>query len=173
MDGDGEHIPEDILPLIDPILNRKAHSVIGTRFDDNRFLRFFSKKSFGSYSQNRKKLNLLRRFGNWLFSLSIWIATGVWIIDSLSGFRAFAPRVLQNLELCCKGFQIETEMTMELINNRYKIEHVPIQTGFVERPSYMGIVKDSIKIIATIIRTKLPNKLSKRLIEAFPILIKR
>ncbi|MHA1728292.1 MAG: glycosyltransferase family 2 protein [Promethearchaeota archaeon] len=173
LDGDGEHIPEDIPSIIRPVVEETAKSVVGTRFEDNRFLRFLNPKFSGSYSNNKKRFNFLRRFGNWLFSLFIWIATGVWLNDSQSGFRAFAPGVIPSLNLICNGFQIETEITMQLIKKGYNIEDVAIQTGRVNRPSYMGIVKDSFKILITIFRLKMPYKINKWLCNIFPFILKK
>ncbi len=167
MDGDGEHIPEDIFALVQPIIEGKVKSVIGTRFLDNKFLKIFYRKYFGSYSNNGKRLNYIRRFGNWLFSLFIWFATRNWIIDSQSGFRAFAPGVVKEFDLSSKGFQIETEITMQLIKNGIQIDEIPIKTGTVNRDSYMGIFRDSIKNIITIIRIVLPKSISNWLIRNF------
>ena len=171
MDGDGEHMPEDIFALILPIIQGSAQATIGSRFRDNRFLNFFRNNNIGSYSNNGKPLNFLRRFGNWLFSMIIWIGTGVWIVDSQCGFRAYAPGVIQKLNLDCKGFQIETEITMKLINNGIIIVDVPIHTGKCHRLSYMDIVIDSIKNGLTIIRLKFPRKLDRWLCKIFPFLI--
>lgn len=171
IDGDGEHLPEDIFPLIHPIIQGFAQATIGARFRNNRFLNFFMNNNKGSYSNNGKSLNYIRRFGNWIFSMFIWMATRVWIVDSQCGFRAYAPGVIQKLNLDCKGFQIETEITMNLINKGLKIVDVPIQTGKGNRPSYMDIVIDSIKNGLTIIRLKLPRKLNRWMRKIFPVLI--
>lgn len=173
MDGDGEHLPEDIFALIEPILNGKVKACIGTRFDDNRFFRFFNQKSNGTYSNNGKPLNFLRSFGNWLFSLAIWVATQTWVDDTQNGFRAFAPGVVQDLKLDCQGFQIETEITMNLINNCVDIENIPIQTGRVGRPSYMEIFKDSLKNLITIFRLKLPKKIDHWICRILPIIVRK
>jgi glycosyltransferase involved in cell wall biosynthesis len=171
MDGDGEHLPKDIFSLIRPIILGFAQATIGARFRDNKFLNFFLNNNKGSYSNNGKSLNYLRRFGNWIFSMFIWMTTRVWIVDSQCGFRAYAPGVIQKLNLDCKGFQIETEITMNLINKGLKIVDVPIQTGKGNRPSYMDIVIDSIKNGLTIIRLKLPQKLNRWMRKIFPVLI--
>jgi hypothetical protein len=173
MDGDGEHLPEDIFTLIEPILNGKVKAAIGTRFDDNKFFKFFNQKSNGTYSNNGKSLNFLRRFGNWLFSSAIWIATQKWVADTQNGFRAFAPGVVQDLNLDCQGFQIETEITMSLINNCVEIENIPIQTGRVGRPSYMEIFKDSLKNFITIIRLKFPKKIDQWLCRVLPFIVRK
>ena len=170
IDGDGEHLPEDIFPLIQPIIRGFAQATIGSRFRDNRFFNFFLNNNKGSYSNNGKSLNYLRRFGNWIFSMFIWMSTRVWIVDSQCGFRAYAPGVIQSLNLNCKGFQIETEITMNLINKGLKIIDVPIHTGKGNRPSYMDIVIDSIKNGLTIIRLKLSRKIDRWLCKIFPVL---
>ena len=173
MDGDGEHIPEDIEKLITPIIEGKSQSVIGSRFEDNAFLKIFNSKYYGTYSKNGKDLNFLRRFGNWIFSLTIWMAQRNWVVDSQSGFRAFSPGVVNKFTLNCRGFQIETDITMQLLKNGIKIDCVPIETGFVNRPSYMNILKDSFKIILTIVRNALPKKINRWLCQNILLLTSR
>ena len=77
------------------------------------------------------------------------------------------------LQLNCHGFQIETEITMNLINNCVDIENIPIQTGRVGRPSYMEIFKDSLKNFITIFRLKLPKRIDDWLCRVLPFIVRK
>lgn len=72
MDGDGQHNPEYIGELVEPIRNNEADSVIGSRFIKNE----------GFQSSG------LRRFGINFLSLLIRMTCGIRIYDVTSGFRA-------------------------------------------------------------------------------------
>ena len=72
MDGDGQHNPEYINRLVEPIANGEADSVIGSRFID--------KEGFQSSG--------LRRFGINFLSLLIKMTCRIRVYDVTSGFRA-------------------------------------------------------------------------------------
>jgi len=72
MDGDGQHKPEYIKNLIQPIVDGEADSVIGSRFIDN--------EGFQS--------SALRRFGINFLSNLIKLVCGKRVYDVTSGFRA-------------------------------------------------------------------------------------
>jgi glycosyltransferase involved in cell wall biosynthesis len=153
MDADGEHKPEDLPRIIEPIKNQKAHVVIGSRFlqlnDD--------KEKNGSYLNNQKSFRHIRKFGNLLFSFITYLLYQTFISDTQCGYRAYAPNVIQQFRLKTTGFQVEIEMTLEAIKKRYIIHEIPILSGRSTRNSHMRMVKDSIKIIFVIIQKKLPT----------------
>ncbi len=72
MDGDGQHNPEYIDQLVEPIRKGEADSVIGSRFINNE----------GFQSSG------LRRFGIGFLSFLIKMTCGLRIYDVTSGFRA-------------------------------------------------------------------------------------
>ncbi|UYP47974.1 Undecaprenyl-phosphate 4-deoxy-4-formamido-L-arabinose transferase [Candidatus Lokiarchaeum ossiferum] len=147
IDGDGEHIPEDISRLIDPILTGKADCVIGSRF----LPRNSSITLSGSYLKNQKKHSYFRKAGNNLISFLIYTFFRRWITDSQCGFRAFAPDIAKLYKPTYSGFEIETEMTLFYILNNFKIVEIPIDTGLNTRESHMNILKDSMKILFVIL----------------------
>lgn len=72
IDGDGQHDPEYVEKLIEPILAKQANIVIGSRF--------ITKEGFQS--------SALRRFGINFLSFIIKVCSGVKVYDVTSGFRA-------------------------------------------------------------------------------------
>ncbi|MHA1733718.1 MAG: glycosyltransferase family 2 protein [Promethearchaeota archaeon] len=154
IDGDGEHAPEDLPALLFPVLMNKADCVIGSRFTRYKNL------EKGSYLNNQKRLSHLRKFGNWLFSTFMWFFTRRSIKDSQSGYRVFAPGIVKKLDIRSHGFMVETEITLQLIKQGYRVVEVPIHNGNPLRGSYMNILNDSVKIVLTIFRESFPKKVT-------------
>jgi glycosyltransferase involved in cell wall biosynthesis len=92
MDADGSHRPEDIKCLIDPLMNG-ADVVMGSRFTGKH------------EKDSAKKLHI---FENKFFNLLIRILTKQYITDSQTGFRAFKKKVLEEIEITCDGYAVET-----------------------------------------------------------------
>jgi len=76
-DGDGQHDPSFIAPMIDALLSTDADVVIGSRFLEG-----------GSYNAP-----FLRRLGIRFFSKIASISTGAKITDSTSGFQVLSRKV--------------------------------------------------------------------------------
>lgn len=151
IDADGEHCPEDIPELLKPILNGETDIVIGSRF-------LIKQNGNGSYLDNRKYLSQMRKIGNHIFTIFGTVVTQKYITDTQSGFRAFKPNIINNLNLEASGFEIETEIIIEALNKGYKINEVPINNGVSFRDSYMNLVLDSLKIGLTFFSGIFPKK---------------
>jgi glycosyltransferase involved in cell wall biosynthesis len=81
VDGDGQHDPEYIFTLIEPIKNGEADLVVGSRYIN------------GIGFQSTR----LRRMGIKFFTALIWLLTRQWFTDPTSGFRAGNRKVIQFL----------------------------------------------------------------------------
>ncbi|NPV85525.1 MAG: glycosyltransferase family 2 protein [Anaerolineae bacterium] len=86
MDGDGQHIAEEINKILQPVLNHEADIVIGSRYKN---------KSVEGY-----RTPLTRRLGQRFFSVIFWILTRQRITDPTSGFQCLNRKAL---ELYIKG----------------------------------------------------------------------
>jgi len=140
MDADGSHKPEDIKCLIVPLLNG-ADIVMGSRFKGKR------------EKDSTKKLHIL---GNKLFNLLIRILTKQYITDSQTGFRAFKRKVLEETEITCSGYTVETELTVKTLKNGFIVHEEPIT--FEKRNhgcSHLNPLWDGIKILKMIILTSI------------------
>lgn len=78
MDADGQHDPEDVATLLEPIRAGQLDLVIGSRF----------------LEETGYRMGLLKSVGRKLFQ-GIAHAFGVFILDPTSGFQAMNRRVLQ------------------------------------------------------------------------------
>ncbi len=152
MDSDGEHYPEDIPLLLKSALLNQADMVIGSRFCEIK-----GEMNGGSYLNNQKRYSQLRKFGNWLFSTTIWVLTRKKINDTQSGFRVFRPGVAKRLAIQSHGFTIETEITTQVLMSGGRVKEVAIHNGKPFRGSYIHIMKDGFKIILTACKEGFPK----------------
>lgn len=110
VDGDGQHIPQEIPRLLEALEKQDADMVIGSRF-------LGGKKHRSSW---------MRRIGIWIFS---WVNSWVLhtrITDNTSGFRAFNRRTIQFLSENYPQDYPEPESVVLLGLNRFSIVEIPV-----------------------------------------------
>ncbi len=78
-DGDGQHMAGEIEKLLQPIQERAADFIVGSRFIDP-----------GKY-----KPSLFRKMGISVFSAAVSLILGIRVTDTTSGFRAANRRVIE------------------------------------------------------------------------------
>ncbi|WP_440946763.1 S-layer glycoprotein N-glycosyltransferase AglJ [Methanosarcina sp. T3] len=138
VDGDGTYLAREALSLLEPVLEGRADHVIGNRLE---------KYSPGAFT----KLNLV---GNRLINMLFDIAYSVQLRDILSGYRAFTLESIRELELNKTGFEIETEISVECVLKKQRVEEVPITylPRSKQGATKLNPLKDGIKIGSTIYR---------------------
>lgn len=109
MDGDGQHRPEDIETLVDPILQNQADLVIGSRL-------------LGEMEQ----YSTLRYWGVVLFGRMLSLLLGQKVTDPSSGFRAFTPKVLETCVLIQDQYHT-AELIIEAAKHELRILEKPIK----------------------------------------------
>lgn len=110
MDADGQHATSDLPNLIAPILNKKVDVVFGNRFLDN------------------KEMPFLRKLGNRLLSGVTAIFAGIYVEDSQCGYRAYSGEAIQKMVLHERGYEICSEIIMEVGRNKLSFAEVPVKT---------------------------------------------
>ena len=111
VDGDDTYFAEDLPILMKPIADDRADMVVGDRLQD----------------ASRLALNDLHRFGN---RAILWIINFVFrtsFRDILSGYRVMNRSFMRGVPLITEGFEIETEMTLQALENKMQILEVPIR----------------------------------------------
>ena len=72
----------------------------------------------------------------------------------MTGYRAFNKKMVKNLPITSKRFEVETEMTLQALDKNYTIIEIPIE--YRDRPkgshSKLNTISDGIKVIREIIR---------------------
>jgi glycosyltransferase involved in cell wall biosynthesis len=115
-DGDDTYPAGKVHDLLAPLKAGEADMTVGSR------LTSYTDKAFRPLHVMGN--NLVRRLVNW--------AGGANLVDIMSGYRAFTRRVVQRLPVVSKGFEIETEMTLQMLYYRLRIVEVPVP--YRERP---------------------------------------
>ena len=138
MDADGQHNPDDIPRLIEPILKESYDVVVGSRFLDDCKL----------------DMPFMKRLGNRLFTKAVAWATGIHLTDSQSGFRAFSRDAALRLNTLGK-FTYTQESLIELAMKNLRITEVPITVK--PRKGESKVVKNcysyGFKALAIMLRT--------------------
>jgi glycosyltransferase involved in cell wall biosynthesis len=106
-DSDGSHNPEDIGLFLAEI-EKGAGLVIGSRVLG------------GSHDHN-----VIRLFGNALFTMLMSVLFGTTLMDSLNGYKAFVKGVVTGYRPKARGFDIEIEIVAQAIAKGYKTAEVP------------------------------------------------
>jgi glycosyltransferase involved in cell wall biosynthesis len=69
--------------------------------------------------------------------------------DVMSGFRIFSRDFVKSIPLCAKGFEVETELTLQAINKGFRVQEYEI--SYSDRPkgsfSKLNTYRDGIKVI--------------------------
>jgi len=136
LDGDGTYAPRDAEKMLTPLF-LGFDQVIGDRLVN---------AEEGAFS----RLNL---FGNQMLNLLFKVAHSRDLHDILSGYRAFTHLAIQQMNLKEKGFEIETEISVEAVRNGQNIMVVPIK--YSRRPgtrTKLSPFHDGIRIVSTIYR---------------------
>lgn len=136
LDGDGTYSAKDAEKMLTPLF-LGFDQVIGDRLMN---------AEEGSFS----RLNL---FGNHMLNILFKIAHSRDLHDILSGYRAFTKLAVSQMHLKEKGFEIETEISVEAVRNGQRIMIVPIK--YLRRPgtaTKLSPFHDGFKIVSTIYR---------------------
>ena len=133
MDGDGQHMPNDIVRLLER-LDVGADMVIGAR-------------------DSASQASIFRHTANWLYNLlATWI-TGHKVLDLTSGFRAVDARKFREfLFMLPNGFSYPTTSTMAFFRSGYTVEYIPISAARRSGKSHLNVARDGIKFLLIIFR---------------------
>jgi glycosyltransferase involved in cell wall biosynthesis len=108
-DADGQHRIEDINTILQPIKEKSADIVIGSRF-----------------LNNNQEMPKYRKIGIQTITKLTNITGGTKITDSQSGFRAYSKKILENIKPTESGMGISTEILIKTQKAGYEITEVPI-----------------------------------------------
>lgn len=110
-DGDGQHDVRYVNKIINPIIEKKANMVIGSRFIDDT---------------SRFKSSKARRIGIKLISLFIKLVTSQKIYDTTSGFRAVDKELIKKFSLSYPVEYPEPVSTTEILKMNYIVQEVSV-----------------------------------------------
>jgi len=145
VDGDGTYPARAVHSLIDPVRNREAEMVIGSRL----------------HAGSRSEFRFMNRLGNRLYRKLINLIFQQNITDLLSGYRAFSRSLVRGVPLFGGGFETEAELTIKVLQRGYWIVEVPVDLTVRPEGSYskIRIVRDGfviLNMILTLVRDYKP-----------------
>lgn len=147
-DGDGQHDVNYVSKIIEPLLERKADMVIGSRFVDK--------------SESEFQSSILRRIGIKIISVLIKLKTKQRILDTTSGFRAANKKIIKMFSEDYSLEYPEPISNVRVIKKGYKISEVSV--NMIERKEGKSSISAwksiyyMINVILTIILMKKGDK---------------
>ena len=127
LDGDGQHLPEEIERFLSAAAATGAHLLVGTRMSDVR------------------DMPMLRRAVNRYMSGKISRLCRQRIPDSQCGFRMVHRELIPDLLGGADRFDYETEMLILASRKGCRIEAVPISTVYSDEVSSIHPVRDTLR----------------------------
>ena len=107
MDADGQHRPEEIIKLVEPIVDGEADFVIGSRL-----------------IKAQGERPLIRKISNFITTYLIRLKLGISVRDTQSGFRAIRREFLPEIE--SKRYEVETEVLIKAVKKGARVKEVPV-----------------------------------------------
>lgn len=135
IDSDGQHLPIDILRIIEKVSKENFDIVFGAR------------------KMDIKKMPAVFYFGNKFLTKIINFVSGASTSDSQCGFKAFKSYVYEKISWQSTDYSVETEMIFNAHKNHLKCGEIFIDTIYNDK--YKGTTPfDGIKILLNIIKKK-------------------
>lgn len=145
MDGDGQHLAEDIPAFMAAARAPRYGIIIGNRMS------------------RVANMPLIRIMTNTFMSWIISCIARQRIPDSQCGFRLISIDVLQKVKLHTHNFEMESEMLIEASREGFSITSIPVQTVYNNERSHIHPVRDTIRFFKYLFeRTKRIKQLARR-----------
>lgn len=120
-DGDGQHNPDEIKNLVNPIVREKVDVVIGSRFIGNA-----------------QSMPILRHALIKLAIIFTWIFSGIKLSDAHNGFRAFSRRALEVIECRQDSMSYASEVIDQIAEHRLRIGEMPVTIEYTDYSKSKG-----------------------------------
>ena len=117
LDGDGQHLPEDVPSLLQASRDNKRCIVLGKR----------------QGMEGRKNVPWTSRFGRKFSNFWVWISGGPMLADSQSGFRLYPLPESLNLDVQARRYQFEVEILVKAREQGIHILEVPVQVVYQKK----------------------------------------
>lgn len=118
LDGDGQHDPDSIPALVEPIENGESDLVIGSR----------TKQGIGTAPRHRK-------VGRGILNTITNAANGTEVTDTQSGFRAMRAGLIEEMIFEDTGMGIESTLLTEAVGAGAQVSEIPVQEHYPKTAS--------------------------------------
>ena len=127
LDGDGQHLPEEIPRFIEEANRSEAPLLLGNRMSDTRTMPF------------------VRKMTNSFMSWQISRVCGQAMPDTQCGFRMISITLAPALFTEANNYDYETEMLIIASRRGCRIASVPVSTVYGEEKSKIHPVRDTLR----------------------------
>lgn len=134
LDGDGQHLPEEIPRFLEEANRTQSRFIVGNRMSDTRAMPFVR--------------TMTNRFMSW----QIGRVCRQSIPDSQCGFRMIHREVAPLLFCETDAFDYETEMLLIAARAGFKISSVPVSTVYDGEKSKISPVRDTVRFFRLMAR---------------------
>lgn len=134
LDGDGQHLPEEIGRFLEAGSSTQAGIFLGNRMHDTR------------------TMPLIRKLTNQFMSMQISRLCRQDVPDTQCGFRMIHRDVIPSLFCESNAYDYETEMLLIASQAHHRIVSVPISTVYAGETSKIHPIRDGIRFLKLIAR---------------------
>ncbi len=124
LDGDLQHLPEEIPAFLKEQNTKTSDLVIGKRLFQ------------------LSEMPLMRICSNGLTSLIVSLVTGMKIKDSQSGYRLYSLALYSQFKYHSSRYQFETEIILKYAREKALIDFIPIKTIYGDQTSHIIHFRD-------------------------------
>ncbi len=135
VDGDNTYDVASLEKLVAPIINDECEMAVASRIED----------------MENGAITSFNKLGNIFFNLVTRLVYRKNIRDMLSGYRAIKTERLQDLSLTSIGFEIETELTVQALENNFRIKEIPLHYRRRSGNTKLNPIRDGYYILRTLL----------------------
>jgi glycosyltransferase involved in cell wall biosynthesis len=136
LDGDGQHLPEEIPHFLEEANRSRPALILGNRMSDTRTMPFVRK--------------MTNRYMSWQISR----VCGQTMPDTQCGFRMIGADLAPALFTEANNYDYETEMLIIASRRGCKIASVPVSTVYGEEKSKIHPIRDTLRFFKLLARYK-------------------
>jgi glycosyltransferase involved in cell wall biosynthesis len=137
IDSDGQHDPEEIKKVLEPVLAERADVSIGSRFLEGH---------------KEENIPFYRTVGMKVLDIATNQGGGMKFSDTQSGFRAYSNLAVNKIKIGNAGMSAGSEILLQVKDHGLKVEEVPITCRYdIEDTSTHNPVVHGVKVLAGII----------------------
>lgn len=118
LDGDGQHNPADIKPMLGLIHHDGYDVVLGSRL------------------KNTSGMPYYKICHNYIGNFFVWMLYGRFVTDSQSGFRAYSKKAIDTIDTKSDRYEYDSEVIREIHYHKLRFTEIPIEVRYT--PYSMG-----------------------------------
>jgi glycosyltransferase involved in cell wall biosynthesis len=139
--GDGQYAPEELPGLLEPVAERRADAVFGSRM-------------LTPGAARRGGMPLYKFVGNKILSKIQNVLSGTQLSEWHSGYRIYSMRELARLRFLnnSNGFSFDTEVITQLVSAKSRIVELPIPTYYGDEICRVEGLRYAAQVLASCLR---------------------